>query len=286
MKTFSIALALAVMTLWRASAQVTVQIVTDQDQFLPSESVQLAVKITNLSGQQLHLGAEANWLTFSVESVDGFTVIKNAEVPVQGEFDLESSQLAIKRVDIAPYFSMSRPGRYKVTATLHIKDWSATMMSAPKDFDVVNGAKLWSQDFGVPSAGGMPQMRKFTLEEANYLREQLRLYVQLSDAAESQVFKVSALGPMVSFSQPEAQVDRTSRLHVLWQTGAQTFSYCVVAPDGTLLSRDLYDNYNSRPKLKIDDDGDILVVGGVKRIPAAQIPTVIPPDELPAAPPK
>ena len=83
-------------------AQVTLEVVLDQKQFLPGESLPVAVKITNLSGQSLHLGAEPNWLTFSVESADGFVVLKNAEVPVLGEFDLASSQMATKRVDLHP----------------------------------------------------------------------------------------------------------------------------------------------------------------------------------------
>jgi hypothetical protein len=284
MKTFPIVLALAALAFFQASAQVTVQVTTEQDEFLPSEAVALAVKITNRSGQQLHLGADAGWLTFSVESADGFNIVKNAEVPVQGEFDLESSQLAIKRVDIEPYFVMNRPGRYRVTAFLHIKDWGQTIGSAPKIFDLVTGVKLWSQDFGVPTATGAPEMRKFTLEEANYLREQLRLYVQVGDAAETRVYKVQALGPMVAFGQPEELVDRTSQLHVLWQTGGQTFSYSIITPDGTLLKRDTYDNFNSRPKLKITDAGDVVVVGGTRRVPASEIPDVIPPVEVPSAP--
>jgi len=220
MKTFLVT-ALAMLALLRAAAQVSVEVVLDQEQFLPSESLPVAVKITNRSGQRLHLGADANWLTFSVESTDGFVVNKSSDVPVVGEFDLESSQMGIKRVDLAPYFSLAKQGRYKLTATLRIRDWTAQVPSPTKFFDVIGGAKIWSQDFGVPVVGGQPEVRRFTLEQANYLRSQLRLYVQVSDAPEARIYKVTALGPMVSFGQPEAQVDRTSRLHVLWQTGAQ-----------------------------------------------------------------
>jgi hypothetical protein len=286
MKTCVIALAVAGLAWFRASAQVNVDVALDQAEFLPGESVPVAVKITNLSGQELHLGADAGWLTFSVESEDGVVVVKNSEVPVLGPFDLESSQMATKRVDIAPYFVISQPGRYKVTAMLHIKDWSATMASQPKDFDVVTAVKLWSQEFGLPSAGGLPQMREFALEKANYLGEQLRLYVQLSDATESRIFKMVALGPMVSFGYPEEQIDRTSQLHVLWQTGAQSFSYCVISPEGEILTRDIYDIFNSRPKLQVDDSGGVSVVGGVKRVPVSDIPPVQSPLTLPPAPVK
>ena len=73
MKIFLV-LVLALTAGFRAAAQVNVELAMDQDQFLPNESVRLAVKITNRSGQPVHLGADPNWLTFSVESVDGFVV--------------------------------------------------------------------------------------------------------------------------------------------------------------------------------------------------------------------
>jgi hypothetical protein len=276
------AVLLAALFVSQASAQVTVELALDQDQFLPSETLPLAVKITNRSGQQLHLGEDPAWLTFNVESTDGFVIIKNGEVPVVGPFDLESSQMAIKRVDLQPYFQMTRQGHYRVTATLRIRDWSAQVVSAPKMFDIINGAKLWAQDFGVPNGTNRPpEARRYTLEQANYLAEQLRLYVQVSDPSESVIYKVNALGPMVSFSHTEAQVDRFSRLKVLWQTGAQTFSYSVVNPDGSVAEQQTYDNFTSRPRLVLNGDGDVVVLGGTRRLKPSEYPAVKSPDELP-----
>jgi hypothetical protein len=241
----------------------------------------VAAKIVNSSGRQLHFGAEPGWLTFSVESVDGFVVTRNGNVPVMGEFDLESSQQGTKRVDIAPYFSMTRPGRYRVTATLRIADLSAQTASAPISFDIITGAKLWAQDFGVPATNGVPEMRKFTLEQASYLNSQMRLYVQLSDAAEARIYKTMELGQLTSFSRPEGQVDRYSVLHVLWQSGAQSFDYCEVDPAGTVIKRDIYDDVNSRPRLAVNDNGDLLVAGGMRRSKPDEIPPVQAPVPLP-----
>lgn len=281
MKTL-IAVLLAGLFVTRASAQVTLELSLDQEQFLPSESMPLTVKITNRSGQQLHLGEDPDWLTFNVESSDGFVVIKNAEVPVTGKFDLENAQMAIKHVDLEPYFSMTKSGRYKVTATLRIKDWAAQQASAPAHFDIISGAKLWTQNFGVPDGTSRaPEVRNYTLEKANYLREQLRLYVQVSDGAGAVVYKVSALGPMVAFSQPEAQVDRKSQLNVLWQTGAQTFSYTIVNPNGTIAEQETYDNYYSRPRLTVDENGGVSVTGGTRRPKSSELPNVISPANLP-----
>src|SRR5215813_6939117 len=98
------------------SAQVTVEVTQEQQQFLPGEELKAVVRITNLSGQTLHLGGEDDWLTFALESREGTVVPKVGEAPVLGEFVLESSKVAIKRVDLAPYFSLAQPGRYQIVA--------------------------------------------------------------------------------------------------------------------------------------------------------------------------
>lgn len=270
----------------RAWGQVSLDLALEQDQFLPRESIRLAVKVTNTSGQPLHLGEEPDWLTFSVEQADKSVVVKNGEVPVVEPFDLESSQRATKYVDLQPYFQVGRTGRYKVTATIRIKAWSLVVNSPPIHFDVIHGGDLWSQDFGVMlAAGTVPEPRKYTLIKANYLREQLRLYVQISNGDGSQIYKVAPLGPLVSFSLPEEQVDRTSQLHVLWQTGAQAFSYVILSPDGATVGREVYDNFNSRPRLSVNGSGDVVVLGGVRRLKPGELPAVIPPKPFAPAPP-
>jgi hypothetical protein len=193
---------------------------------------------------------------------------------------LGSSEVATKRVDLAPYFSLTRDGRYKVTATLHIKNWNTTISSMPQKFDVIQGAELWAQAFGVPdpaATNAPPRVRKYALVEANYLRDQLRLYVQVSDAGGGSL-KVRAIGPMISFGQPEAQLDPASNLHVLYQNGASTFTYAVVDPDGDIIQQDVYDYVTTRPRLRQDDNGNISVYGGVRRV---EMPPVQAPDTVP-----
>jgi hypothetical protein len=262
-----------------ASAQINVSVTMNQEQFLPGEAVPVYVHVTNHAGQTLHLGDDNEWLSFLVESDDGFIVIKKSDPPVIGAFDLGSSEVATKRVNLAPYFSLTRNGRYKVTATLRIKAWNTDITSGPQKFDVIQGAELWSQVFGVPDpavTNAPPRIRKYTLVQANYLRDQLRLYVQVSDAGGGGL-KVSAIGPMISFGQPEAQLDPTSNLHILYQNGASTFTYAIVNPDGDITQREVYDYVSTRPRLRQDDNGNISVYGGVRRI---ELPPVQTPDAL------
>jgi hypothetical protein len=273
------------MFVFNASSQISVDVQLDQNQFLPGESLPVTVRVTNLSGESLHLGADTNWLTFLVESKDGFVVIKKSDPPVQGAFDLGSSEVAIKHVDLAPYFTLNRDGRYKVTATVHIKNWGQDISSAPKEFDLIDGAVIWTQTFGVPNPGATnqpPDVRQYTLIEANYLRSQLRLYVQVSDESQLRILKVRAIGPMISFSDPQAQLDSAGNLHVLYQSGARAFTYSIVTPDGDIARQETYDYVNIRPRLRGDSNGDITVYGGVRRVTPDQMPVVKSPNELPA----
>src|SRR5256885_5113130 len=87
-------------------AQVTVDVLLDQEQFLAGETIPVAVRVTNRSGQPLRLG-QPDWLTFSVQRRDGLIIGQSGEVPVAGEFALESSEKANKHVALTPYFDLS-----------------------------------------------------------------------------------------------------------------------------------------------------------------------------------
>jgi hypothetical protein len=258
-----------------ASAQVTVEVTQDQQQFLEGEALPVAVRITNRSGQPLHLGAEADWLTFSIESRDGLVISKTGEAPVVGEFLLESSKAGTKRLDLAPYFAISQSGRYAITATVHIREWGQDITSRPRNFDIIEGAKLWEQEIGVPQPGaaGPPEVRKYILQQANYIKGHLRLYLRVADAY-GKALHVHAIGSMVSFGRPDPpQVDRFSNLHVLYQNGPSSFSYTVFNPDGDLITRQIYDYTGTRPRLFANDDGDINVKGGNRRVTANDVPS-------------
>ena len=274
MRKLSLILTLMAAALSCATAQVTVEVTLDQDQFLPAESIWTAVRITNRSGQSLRLGDSADWLAISVEARDSFIVAKNDDLPVVGGFTLDNSKVATKRLNLSPYFNLTKPGRYSIIATVRIKDWDKEFTSKPKSFDIINGIKLWEQEFGVPQSAGSPEVRQYALQQAIYLK-QLKLYLRLTDASDTKVFRVFALGPMVSLSHPEPQVDKASKLHVLFQTGARSFLYCVVNPEGDVIRRQTYDYLGSRPRLAMDSDGNVTVTGGVRRVNAADIPPPI-----------
>ncbi len=286
MKKSGICLGLLLGLLTCGRAQVTVEVTQDQQQFLPGESLKVAVRITNRSGQELHLGGEEDWLGFAIETAEGSVVPKLGDAPVVGAFALENSKVAIKRVDLAPYFMLSRPGTYQIVATLKIREWNRELMSDPKSFDVIQGVKIWEQEVGVPNSRtpGEPELRHYILQQANYIRGQIRLYLRVTDSYGKSV-RVYAIGPMVSFGRPETQVDSSSHLHVLHQEKGSLFSYTEFNHDGDLLLRQTYEYTDSRPRLRMNDNGDVRVIGGGRRIAASDVPAPSQDDENgPASP--
>ncbi len=286
----SLLLACAWLLASRSSAQVTVEIATDQDQFLPGESMVVGVRITNFSGQTLHFGKTTNWVSFVVKGEDGYDVNRRGEVPISGEFDVESSSRGTRRVDLAPYFNLTQLGRYRISAVVRVEAWDKAIVSSPKTIDIIRATKIWDQVFGVPSSAGPgepPEARRFTLQQAVTVKH-ARLYVRLTDASEAQIYQTFALGPLVSFGSPQAMLDALNNLHVLWQTDARKFGYAVVDAGGHLVLRQTHMYSNTRPDLRGNKDGKVDVVGGLRVVTALDLPPQDPPEtpsETPSSPP-
>jgi hypothetical protein len=274
-------------SLCAAHAQVDVQVVMDQTEFLAAEAVPVAVRVVNHSGQTLHFGPE-DWLSFSVEAQDGLIVVKSGDPPTGHSFDVESSGVATQRADVEPYFTITQTGHYTVVATVKLKDWDREVASAPAGFDVIQGVKLWEQEFGVPDASATnheaPEVRKYILQKATYLRH-LRLYLRITDPDESRVFHVLAIGSLTSFSQPLTQLDQQNNLHLLYEESARAYYYLVISPDGQVMTRQTYYYTDAAPRMKTDDSGTIFIAGGARHVSPDDVPSpVLPPPLTELAP--
>jgi len=262
------------LSLVAGTAQVTVDIVLDQEQYLRDESLPVKVRITNRSGRALKLGATADWLNFTVENREGHNVARLGDLPVKEEFTVESSMVATRTVDIAPFFNVGLPGRYTVSAEMKIPEWNQQISSKPRNFSVTRGAPLWEQIVGLPGTGSaVPELRKYILQQANV--KHLTLYVRITDESEHKTFKLVPVGQMVSFSRPEPQVDKESNLHLLFQSGARSFVYAVVTPAGDIILRQRHDYAGTRPTLRSGDNGRIGVAGGQRFFSRDDVPPPI-----------
>ena len=258
---------------------IRVELAFDQETYLPREPLYASVRVYNTSGRTLELGRDNEWLSFTVENVDGSFVHQRKPLDVRGEFILPSSSRARKLINLAEFYDLGKFGRYVIHADVKIPQWQETFSSKGIPLGIATGVKLWETTFGMPSDDhqSRPELRKFQLLSANHVKR-LTLYVRVTGENEADTIAIFPVGRLHGFSKPEPQLDRWSNLHVFYQEGAHSFSYYLITPDGLLLTRQFWDiNGDSRPGLKVDSEGRIAVFGGVRRVTPDDLP---PPDLL------
>jgi hypothetical protein len=96
----------------------------------------------------------------------------------------------------------------------------------------------------------------------------------VTDAQERQVYRVVPVGPLVSFSEPQAQVDASSQLHLVFQSGARSFRYFVYDSAGELVTRQTHDYASTRPALRSNDSGKIFITGGARHFAPDDYPSL------------
>ncbi len=267
-----LALSLTLLSSVTASAQISVEVTFDQEQFIASEPLFAVVRIVNFSGRTLSLGTEKDWLRFDVASAGDYIVKKLDDPPVVEPFELPSASRVTRRVNIAPYFEMQQAGRYFVTATVKIPGASEELMSKPKGVNISAGVRMWDQEFGMTAADGTQEVRRWSLLQAMNQRA-VRLYVRLADQQDVVVYRIYPIGPLISFTKPEHQIDQDGSLHVLFQTGAKAFTYCKIDTEGELTLRRTHEYTDTRPSLKVDREGTIKVIGGRRTPSPSDLPS-------------
>jgi hypothetical protein len=256
---------------------VSIQLQLDQDTYLPDEDLQLKVHIVNRSGQPIVLGDDNEWITFEILGQHQSIVSKIGDLQVKGPFTLPSGEAVTKEFNPTPYFGFRQPGVYTIGATIRIPQWKQQVSCKPVTFTLAEGltlANLGNLSFGVPPPPGAtnatPEVRRYSLVRIT-LMDQMKLYFRLTDAG-GRTLRVFPLARMVSFGSPEAQMDRFNNLHVLFQTGARTFDYSVIDPNGNLLARQFHEYTDSRPALHLAEDGSIFIAGGRRLLTVSDFP--------------
>ncbi len=241
------------------SAVVVVDLVSQQEEYLPNEELVVGVRIANQSGRTLHFGRDNAWLMFDVQALDSKHVGIMQEMPVKGEFKI---------------------------------GWRETVQSNSLKIDIVRGATVWQREFGVIGANasdGSPEIRRYTLQKVNLMNNRMKMYLRVSSEDETKVYKVRPIDYMMSFSRKELRLDKYNNLHILLQTPraiARDYNYSVFGADGRLILRQTHNADFSRPALSSDNQGLVRVKGGQRRYARSDVPHISPKEKQPAAKPE
>jgi hypothetical protein len=262
-----------------ASAQVRVDLVVDQRQFLAGEDVMVGVRIENFSGQTLRFGGPDEWVTILFDPNSKTRAHALGKLPGGDPFSVTNATRVTRWFNLSPYYDLGAQGEYTFSASVRIKDWNEERGTPPVAIELVRGMTMWEKVFGVPPAPGAPpgppELRKYQLQRANIAGD-MRLYLRVTDPEEERIRRAMAIDRLLTLNEPPMPViDRLSRLHVLHRTGRTSYNYSVFTPDGTQVVRQRHD-YNeitgSKPVLRTMDDGEIIIAGGVRKNASTDIP--------------
>src|SRR5438552_15595853 len=97
----------------------------------------------------------------------------------------------------------------------------------------------------------------------NQFPDHTSLYVRVQDKDNGIVYATYSLGRIISFAEPQAQIDRTNKLHVLQCAAPRSWAYSRIGLDGELLAHSSFMETKMRPRLFGAAEGEGAVRGGM-----------------------
>ena len=134
-------------------------------------------------------------------------------------------------------------------------------------FQVGDARPIWQRTVGVPDgAAGAGGLRTYSLL-ANRFPDHTKLYVRVEDKSTGAVYSTYSLGRVIAFDEPQAELDRANRLHVLHCAAPRTWAYSRIGLNGELLAHSTFMETKTRPRLRRASDGAVAVRGGMLDAP-------------------
>jgi hypothetical protein len=255
----------------RVEAQVQVDLKFKRLQYIAYESVVAIVGITNLAGRDidLHDADGQSWFGFEVTGSEGQPIAPGATGSTQAPLKIQAGQKVTQRIDLTPLYPVHDFGTYHVRAHIYFADLGKFFYSTTKVFEVTDARPIWEQTVGIPDGVDAPgDVRTYSLL-TNRFPDHTSLYVRVQDKDKGIVYATYSLGRMIVFEQPQAEIDRENRLHVLHCAAPRSWSYSRIGLNGELLEHSSLMETNSRPRLTHAANGEVAVRGGMIEAPAA-----------------
>jgi hypothetical protein len=251
-------------------AQIQVELKFSRLQYIAFEPVLAKVTITNLTGRDidLHDDRDQTWSGFEIQGDQG-RLIAPRQRPPEPALHVAAGTSVTRKIDLTELFPIGDLGVYHVRANVFFADLNKFFYARTKVFEVTSARPIWQRTVGDPKTNRVHTYSLMT----NRFPDHTSLYVRVEDRQNSLVYATYSLGRVIEFDEPQAEVDRENRLHVLQCSAPRVWSYSMIGLDGKLLERASYSQTRSLPRLRRGDDGRVMVQGGILEGPVAQART-------------
>lgn len=247
-----------------ARAQIQVDLKFKRLQYVAYEPVTARVKITNLAGRDIDLrdADGQRWFSFEVTGSETRLIAPNAQHD-EAPLHIEAGKTVTRDINLTPLYPVHDFGTYHVRANLYFADLSKFFYSSAKVFQVTDARPVWQKTVGIPDGQpGAGSTRTYSLL-SNRFPYHTSLYVRVEDRNSGAVFATYPLGHVISFADPQAELDRANQLHVLYSAAPRTWGYAHIGLNGELLKHSTFMQVKSQPRLRRTPEGLIAVHGGI-----------------------
>jgi hypothetical protein len=270
-----------------ARAQIQVDLKLPRLQYIAYEPVVAKLTITNLAGRSIDLrdSEGQTWFGFEITGSEGQPIapvtLNKSEIPL----NIPAGKTVTQKINLTPLYAVHDFGAYRVRAHVYFADLSKFFYSQTKVFQVTDARPIWQKTVGIPEGSrASGNTRTYSLL-SNRFPNHTALYVRVEDKSTGDVYATYSLGRIISFEEPQAELDRANQLHILHCTAPRNWIYSRVGLNGELLAHSAFTESKTRPRLRHASDGAVIVFGGtIEASVAESARTAIP--KLSARPPE
>jgi len=255
-----------------ARGQIQVELKLPRLQYIAYEPVVAKLAITNLAGRDVELrdGEGQPWFGFEITGREGQPIAPVAFSKGEKTLSIPAGKTVTQKINLTPLYPVHDFGTYRVRAHVYFADLTKFFYSQTKVFQVTDARPVWQKTVGIPEGtSGAGATRTYSLL-SNRFADHTALYVRVEDKNSGVVYATYSLGRVIAFDEPQAELDRTNRLHILHCAAPRSWAYSHVGLNGELLARSAFMESRTRPRLRHAADGTVLVMGGTVEAPVAQ----------------
>jgi hypothetical protein len=248
-----------------AGAQIQIDLKLPRLQYIAYEPIVATVGITNLAGRdiELHDTAGQAWFGFEVTGSEDEPIAATTAQLSEGPLRVEAGKRVVQKINLTPHYGVTEFGIYHARAYIYFSDLGRFFYSPKRAFEVTGARPIWQKTVGIPEdAPGPGKVRTYSLM-TNRFPDHTSLYVRVEDKDSGIVYATYSLGRIISFGEPEAELDRENQLHVLHCAGPRTWTYSRIGLNGEALAHTSFLETRSRPRLVHMADGAVAVRGGM-----------------------
>jgi hypothetical protein len=249
--------------------QVQVHLQFGRDQYVAHEAVEVTLTITNRAGRDLslHGGGSGNWLDFVITSQRGTPLSPLNPAASFQAATVPAGRSVSQKINLSRLFNLTGYGRYSCYAVIRLPgDGQNVFTSNRESFNVTKARTIYSQRIGVGGASNAREYRLMTFA----VGRKTHLYIQVEDVRTARMLQTYSVGEALTFRQPQATVDGSNNLHILYLVSPTVFVHGIINPDGRFVSSDQFKRgATGSPELLTFANGEVRVGGGVPYDPQA-----------------